>query len=147
MADIKKEHFLNFPKKFLEVTKKIEKTKELKNTIVRSQKYEEAAKLRDAEKQLHSLREKTLMSFIPFYEESQSLKEDVNLVLDLKNEHDSNYINAIYRLPADKFAKYDLIDDVIKFKKGKITYADLEKSVDNYKIFCQQSVGKNEQLS
>jgi ATP-dependent Clp protease ATP-binding subunit ClpC len=38
----------------LELEKKMEDIKELKNQVVRSQKYEEAAKLRDTEKQLQA---------------------------------------------------------------------------------------------
>ena len=43
---------INVPKNVLEIEKKIEDIKEEKNRVVRSQKYEEAAKLRDTEKQL-----------------------------------------------------------------------------------------------
>jgi ATP-dependent Clp protease ATP-binding subunit ClpC len=43
---------INVPQNILELEKKMEDIKELKNQVVRSQKYEEAAKLRDSEKQL-----------------------------------------------------------------------------------------------
>jgi len=43
---------INVPKNILEIEKKIEDIKEEKNNVVRSQKYEEAAKLRDTERQL-----------------------------------------------------------------------------------------------
>jgi ATP-dependent Clp protease ATP-binding subunit ClpC len=43
---------INVPKNVLEIEKKIEEIKEEKNKVVRSQKYEEAARLRDTEKQL-----------------------------------------------------------------------------------------------
>lgn len=43
---------INVPKNILEIEKKIEDIKEEKNKVVRSQKYEEAAKLRDTERQL-----------------------------------------------------------------------------------------------
>jgi ATP-dependent Clp protease ATP-binding subunit ClpC len=43
---------INVPPNILELEKKMEDIKELKNQVVRSQKYEEAAKLRDSEKQL-----------------------------------------------------------------------------------------------
>ena len=45
---------INVPQNILELEKKMEDIKELKNQVVRSQKYEEAAKLRDTEKQLQS---------------------------------------------------------------------------------------------
>lgn len=43
---------INVPKEILDIEKKIEDIKEEKNNVVRSQKYEEAAKLRDTERQL-----------------------------------------------------------------------------------------------
>lgn len=43
---------INVPKEILEIEQKIEDIKEEKNRVVRSQKYEEAAKLRDKERQL-----------------------------------------------------------------------------------------------
>lgn len=45
---------INVPQNVLELEKKMEDIKELKNQVVRSQKYEEAAKLRDTEKQLQA---------------------------------------------------------------------------------------------
>lgn len=45
---------IHVPKNVLEIEKKIEDVKEQKNQVVRSQKYEEAAKLRDVEKQLQA---------------------------------------------------------------------------------------------
>ncbi|HOZ87853.1 MAG TPA: ATP-dependent Clp protease ATP-binding subunit [Bacteroidia bacterium] len=45
---------ITVPENILELEKKMEDIKELKNQVVRSQKYEEAAKLRDTEKQLQT---------------------------------------------------------------------------------------------
>lgn len=45
---------INVPENILDLEKKMEDIKELKNQVVRSQKYEEAAKLRDTEKQLQT---------------------------------------------------------------------------------------------
>jgi ATP-dependent Clp protease ATP-binding subunit ClpC len=45
---------INVPQNIVEIEAKIEEIKELKNQVVRSQKYEEAARLRDTEKQLHA---------------------------------------------------------------------------------------------
>jgi ATP-dependent Clp protease ATP-binding subunit ClpC len=41
---------INVPKKILELEQKLEEVRELKNSVVKKQKYEEAAKLRDDEK-------------------------------------------------------------------------------------------------
>lgn len=45
---------IHVPQNILDIEGKIEEIKELKNQVVRSQKYEEAARLRDSEKQLQS---------------------------------------------------------------------------------------------
>lgn len=45
---------INVPQNIVEIEGKIEEIKEQKNQVVRSQKYEEAARLRDTEKQLHA---------------------------------------------------------------------------------------------
>lgn len=45
---------INVPQNILDIEKKIDDIKELKNQVVRSQKYEEAARLRDTEKQLQA---------------------------------------------------------------------------------------------
>jgi len=45
---------INVPQNILDIEQKIEDIKELKNQVVRSQKYEEAARLRDTEKQLQA---------------------------------------------------------------------------------------------
>jgi len=45
---------IHVPQNIVDIEGKIEEIKELKNQVVRSQKYEEAAKLRDTEKQLHA---------------------------------------------------------------------------------------------
>ncbi|MCE3260510.1 MAG: ATPase domain protein, partial [Bacteroidetes bacterium] len=45
---------INVPQNILDIEAKIEEIKELKNQVVRSQKYEEAARLRDTEKQLQT---------------------------------------------------------------------------------------------
>ena len=44
---------IHVPKSIIEVEKKIENVKELKNQVVRSQQYEEAARLRDSERKLN----------------------------------------------------------------------------------------------
>ena len=44
---------INVPESIIEVEKKIEDVKELKNKVVRSQQYEEAARLRDSERKLN----------------------------------------------------------------------------------------------
>ncbi|MDN8834021.1 UvrB/UvrC motif-containing protein, partial [Staphylococcus aureus] len=43
---------INVPKQILDLERQLEEVRELKNTVVKKQKYEEAAKLRDDEKRI-----------------------------------------------------------------------------------------------
>ena len=63
------------PKNILEIEEKIEQVKDEKNRVVRSQRYEEAAKLRDSERQLQEDLEKAKKAW---EEESRSHRVEVN---------------------------------------------------------------------
>ncbi len=65
---------IKVPKAILEIEKEIEKIKEEKNKVVRSQKYEEAARLRDTERQLM---EKLEVEKVKWEEETKNQKETV----------------------------------------------------------------------
>ena len=65
---------INVPESIIEVEKKIEDVKELKNKVVRSQQYEEAARLRDSERKLNE----ELESAKKVEEESKSHRQDVS---------------------------------------------------------------------
>jgi ATP-dependent Clp protease ATP-binding subunit ClpC len=66
---------IKVPKKILEVEEEIEKVKEEKNQVVRSQRYEEAARLRDKERQLQEQLEAAKKQW---EEESRTHREVVN---------------------------------------------------------------------
>ena len=66
---------INVPKNIIEIEKQIEEIKEKKNDVVRSQKYEEAAKLRDTERKLI---EELDIAKAKWEEESKSHRETVS---------------------------------------------------------------------
>jgi ATP-dependent Clp protease ATP-binding subunit ClpC len=66
---------IKVPKKILEVEEEIEKVKEEKNQVVRSQRYEEAARLRDKERQLQEQLEAAKKQW---EDESKTHRETVN---------------------------------------------------------------------
>lgn len=67
---------INVPQEIIDIEGEIEDVKEEKNQVVRSQKYEEAAKLRDKERQLM---EKLDTAKRKWEEESKNLRETVNV--------------------------------------------------------------------
>ena len=50
---------MNVPKEVIQLEEELEKVRELKNSVVKKQKYEEAAKLRDDEKRVERLSSRT----------------------------------------------------------------------------------------
>ncbi len=66
---------INVPKAIIELEKKVEKAKEDKNRVVRSQKYEEAAQLRDVER---NLQEELEAAKLKWEEDSKNLREKVS---------------------------------------------------------------------
>ena len=65
---------INVPKEIIELEKKVEQSKEDKNRVVRSQKYEEAAQLRDVERKLQEELEAAKRKW---EEDSKNLREKV----------------------------------------------------------------------
>ena len=63
---------MNVPKQILELEQKLEDTRALKNEVVKKQKYEEAAKLRDDEKRV----EKALADAQLAWEEDSKLHRE-----------------------------------------------------------------------
>ena len=65
---------IDVPKQILELEQQLEQVKETKNSVVKKQKYEEAAKLRDDEKRL----EKNLASAQKKWEEETKLNSHLH---------------------------------------------------------------------
>ena len=66
---------INVPESIITIEKNIEDVKELKNKVVRSQQYEEAARLRDSERKLN---EELENAKIKWEEESKTHRQEVN---------------------------------------------------------------------
>ena len=64
---------IHVPEKILQIEKQLEEVRDLKNSVVKKQKYEEAAKLRDDEKNL----EKELSSEQEAWEKESQLHREI----------------------------------------------------------------------
>ncbi len=87
---------IHVPKSIIEVEKKIENVKELKNQVVRSQQYEEAARLRDSERKLNEELENAKKMW---EEETKSRRQKVS------EDHVAEVVAMMTGIPVQKVAE------------------------------------------
>ncbi|GGW32832.1 ATP-dependent Clp protease ATP-binding subunit [Arenibacter certesii] len=151
-------HIVNMdvPKQILELEKKLEDVRELKNTVVKKQKYEEAAKLRDDEKRI----EKDLAIAQERWEEDSKLhKETVteDNVADVVSMMSGIPVNRIAQTESNKLAKLpelikanvigqdDAVSKVAKaIQRNRAGLKDPNKPIGSFIFLGQTGVGKTQ---
>ncbi|HEU4719564.1 MAG TPA: ATP-dependent Clp protease ATP-binding subunit, partial [Bacteroidia bacterium] len=108
---------IKVPKKILEVEAEIEKVKEEKNQVVRSQRYEEAARLRDRERQLQEQLEAAKKQW---EEESRSHRETVT------EENVAEVVSMMTGIPVQRVSQNESEKLAVMFDKlkGKVIGQD-----------------------
>ena len=151
-------HIVNMdvPKQILELEKKLEDVRELKNSVVKKQKYEEAAKLRDDEKSL----EKELSIAQERWEDDSKLnKEEVSEdnVADVVSMMSGIPVNRIAQTESNKLAELpELIksnvigqDDAVAkvskaIQRNRAGLKDPNKPIGSFIFLGQTGVGKTQ---
>ena len=147
---------ISVPKTILELEGKIEAIKETKNKVVKSQKYEEAAKLRDQEKKLQ---EELEMAKVLWEEESKTKRYTVS------EEDVAAVVSMITGIPVTKVAsgeaeklvhmedeirkriigQDDAITRLVKsIKRSRLGLKDPNKPIGTFLFLGQTGVGKTE---
>lgn len=108
---------IDVPKQILELEQQLEKVKETKNSVVKKQKYEEAAKLRDDEKRL----EKELASAQEKWEEETKQHREV-----VTDDNVADVISMMTGIPVNKIAQTELnkLAQLPELIKGKVIGQD-----------------------
>jgi ATP-dependent Clp protease ATP-binding subunit ClpC len=108
---------IHVPENILEIEKKLEEVRELKNTVVKRQRYEEAAKLRDDEKKL----EKELAIAQEEWE-NESKQHRVTVT----EENVAEVVSMISGVPVNRIAQTELnkLSELHKNIKGKVIGQD-----------------------
>ncbi|WP_276165967.1 ATP-dependent Clp protease ATP-binding subunit [Zobellia alginiliquefaciens] len=151
-------HIVNMdvPKQILELEKQLEDVRELKNSVVKKQKYEEAAKLRDDEKRL----EKDLANAQEKWEEDSKLhKETVSEdnVADVVSMMSGIPVNRIAQTESNKLAELpsliksnvigqdDAVAKVAKaIQRNRAGLKDPNKPIGSFIFLGQTGVGKTQ---
>lgn len=147
---------IKVPQKILDLEKKLEEIRALKNTVVKKQKYEEAAKLRDDEKHIEQELEVAQEEW-----EKQS-KENREVVTE---EHIADVISMITGIPVNRIAKTEsnklaLLPKAIKSKvigqdeavvkiskaiqRNRAGLKDPNKPIGSFIFLGQTGVGKTQ---
>ena len=87
---------IDVPKKILDLERQLEEVRELKSSVVKKQKYEEAAKLRDDEK---NLEKELAISQEKWQEESKMHKEEVS------EENVADVVSMMTGIPVNRIAQ------------------------------------------
>jgi len=151
-------HIINMdvPKQILELEKQLEEVRELKNTVVKKQRYEEAAKLRDDEKRL----EKDLAIAQEKWEEDSKLHRETvseESVADVVSMMSGIPVNKIAQTESNKLAKLpDLIknnvigqDEAVAkvakaIQRNRAGLKDPNKPIGSFIFLGQTGVGKTQ---
>ena len=147
---------MEVPKQILELEKQLEQVKELKNSVVKKQKYEEAAKLRDDEKRL----EKELMMAQERWEEESKLHKET-----VSDENVADVVSMMSGVPVTRIAQAESsklaeLPDLIKGKvigqdeavakvvkaiqRNRAGLKDPDKPIGSFIFLGQTGVGKTQ---
>ena len=108
---------IDVPKKILDLERKLEEVRELKNSVVKKQKYEEAAKLRDDEKNL----EKQLSIAQEKWEEESKLHKET-----VSEDNVADVVSMMTGIPVNRIAKTESnkLAELPELIKGKVIGQD-----------------------
>ncbi|TCK69457.1 ATP-dependent Clp protease ATP-binding subunit ClpC [Winogradskyella wandonensis] len=147
---------IDVPKQIIELEKKLEEVRETKNSVVKKQKYEEAAKLRDDEKRL----EKDLALAQEKWEDETKLHREVvteDNVADVISMMTGIPVNKIAQTEINKLAELpnlikgrvigqdDAVKKVVKaIQRNRAGLKDPNKPIGSFIFLGQTGVGKTQ---
>ncbi|WP_040279759.1 ATP-dependent Clp protease ATP-binding subunit [Psychroserpens damuponensis] len=147
---------IDVPKQILELEQKLEEVKETKNTVVKKQKYEEAAKLRDDEKRL----EKELAIAQEKWEEETKQNREIvseDNVADVVSMMTGIPVNRIAQTESNKLAQLpelikgkvigqdEAVAKVVKaIQRNRAGLKDPNKPIGSFIFLGQTGVGKTQ---
>ena len=147
---------MNVPDDIVKLEESLEKIKELKNSVVKKQKYEEAAKLRDDEKKI----ERDLILAQNKWDEESKLNKievDENQIADVVSMMSNIPVNKIVRKEKNKLSKLadtigtkligqkNAVEKVVKaIQRNRAGLKVVEKPIGSFIFLGQTGVGKTQ---
>ena len=147
---------INVPKEVTDIEKKILDIKEKKNDVIRSQKYEEAAKLRDVERQLNTSLEDARKKW---EEESSNNKQIVNedsvaevvsmmcgIPLQRVNQNENEKLSKMQEIISGRVVgQEEAVKKIVKaIQRGRVGLKDPNKPIGSFMFLGPTGVGKTQ---
>ena len=147
---------MNVPDEIIKLEEELEKVKELKNSVVKKQKYEEAAKLRDDEKRV----ERTLNEAQERWQEESKLNR-----VTVNDPHIADVVSLMTNIPVNKIVKSEknklahltdiigekiigqkeAVEKVVKaIQRNRAGLKDPDRPVGSFIFLGQTGVGKTQ---
>ena len=145
---------IHVPKDITDIEKKIQEVKEKKADVIRSQRYEEAATLRDVEKQLQAQLEEMKEKWL---KESEHLRQPVTeenvaevvsmmtgIPLNKVNENETNKLkNMLSEMTGKVIGQDDAVKRVVKaIQRGRVGLKDPNRPIGSFIFLGPTGVGK-----
>jgi len=147
---------MNVPENIVQLEDELEKIKDLKNTVVKKQKYEEAAKLRDDEKRI----ERELITAQNKWDEESKLNRievDDDNIADVVSMMSGVPVNKIFKKEKNRLSKLteiigskligqkNAIEKVVKaIQRNRAGLKVVEKPIGSFIFLGQTGVGKTQ---
>ena len=147
---------MSVPKEIIDLEKQLEEVRELKNTVVKKQKYEEAAKLRDDEKRI----ERSLIDAQERWQEDSKLNRvtvNEDNIADVVSMMTNIPVNKIVKSEKNKLSKLsgligkkligqkDAIEKVVKaIQRNRAGLKAPDKPIGSFVFLGQTGVGKTQ---
>jgi hypothetical protein len=122
---------LTLSEKLIELLARKRKIHKEKNTYVKSQKYEEAARVRDQERRVWE----DILNLIQTegkydFSKSKRVEKDIMTILDLVEDGDTDFSNAVNKLEAKTLERLKIMKDIEKYNLGQITLDELHSGIE-----------------
>jgi len=147
---------INVPKSILNLEHQLEEVRELKNSVVKKQKYEEAAKLRDDEKQIEKELHITQQLWLNESKNNriQITKDNIAEVVSMMtgipvnrvSQNENNKLANLGELIREKIIGQDTaVDKIVKsIQRNRIGLKDPNKPIGTFIFLGQTGVGKTQ---
>ena len=147
---------LNVPKEIIEIETKIEEIKMVKNQVVKNQKYEEAAKLRDNERKLISQLEKEKEKWIKSSKKKRDKVSEKNItevismmtgipVEKIAQKESKRLLGMAKELSKEVIGQDNAIDKLVRaIKRTRVGLKDSKKPIGSFIFLGPTGVGKTE---
>ncbi len=147
---------LNVPKEIIDIENKIEEIKLIKNQVVKNQKYEEAAKLRDSERKLIAQLEKEKEKWIKTSKKKRDKVAEKNItevvsmmtgipVDKIAQKESKKLLGMSKELSSEVIGQGNAIDKLVRaIKRTRVGLKDSTKPIGSFIFLGPTGVGKTE---